>query len=132
MTLLDPKYRFQLGNPDKDPLSGTIPSKEDLESALGTFILSASGWRKVFAADGDEESTTEEIAPADRYLVAGIALAYEPEALIGKNIVIVANLKPAKLRGVVSQGMLLAATDSDGKPVILTTDAPVAPGLRVK
>ncbi len=76
MTVLDPKYRFQLGNPDEDPLSGTIPSKEDLESALGTFILSASGWRKVFATDGDEESTTEEIAPADRYLVAGIALVF--------------------------------------------------------
>jgi len=45
---------------------------------------------------------------------------------------VVANLKPAKLRGIVSQGMLLAATDGDGRPVILTTDTPVAPGLRVK
>jgi methionyl-tRNA synthetase len=67
-----------------------------------------------------------------RQIVAGIAMAYEPEALVGKNIVVVTNLKPAKLRGVVSQGMLLAATGEDGKPVIVTTEKPVAPGLRVK
>jgi len=67
-----------------------------------------------------------------RQIVAGIATAYDPETLIGKNIVVVANLKPAKLRGIVSQGMLLAATGEDGQPVIVTTDTPVAPGLRVK
>jgi methionyl-tRNA synthetase len=67
-----------------------------------------------------------------RQIVAGIALAYEPEYLVGKTVIVVANLKPAKLRGVESQGMLLAATGEDGKPVILTTDSEVVPGLRVK
>lgn len=68
----------------------------------------------------------------ERQVVAGIGKAYDPEYLIGKEIVIVANLKPAKLMGVESQGMLLAATDEDGKPSILTLDREVKQGSRVK
>lgn len=68
----------------------------------------------------------------ERQIVAGIGKAYDPEYLIGKEIVVVANLKPAKLMGVESQGMLLAATDDDGKPSILILDREVKPGARVK
>ncbi len=67
----------------------------------------------------------------ERQIVAGIALAYEPEALVGKRIVVVANLKPAKLRGVASQGMLLAA-DMGGRPVVATFEEDVPPGTRVR
>ena len=66
-----------------------------------------------------------------RQLVAGIALSYEPEQLVGKSIIVVANLKPAKIRGVESQGMLLAA-DLDGKPIVATFDASVPPGTPVR
>jgi methionine--tRNA ligase beta chain len=66
-----------------------------------------------------------------RQIVAGIAEAYEPEQLVGKHIVIVANLKPARIRGVESQGMLLAA-DLDGRPIVATFDEDVAPGTRVR
>jgi methionyl-tRNA synthetase len=66
-----------------------------------------------------------------RQLVAGIAAVYEPEALIGKRIIVVANLKPARLRGVLSEGMLLAA-DLGGKPILATFDEPVEPGTRVR
>lgn len=66
----------------------------------------------------------------ERQIVAGIRAHYEPEALVGKTIVIVANLEPAKLRGVESQGMLLAVRDGD-RVVVLSSDAPVASGLRV-
>jgi len=66
-----------------------------------------------------------------RQLVAGIALSYAPETLIGRRIIVVANLEPARIRGVESQGMLLAA-DLDGKPVIATFDAPVPPGTTVR
>ena len=62
-----------------------------------------------------------------RQIVAGIAEHYQPEDLIGRRVVIVANLKPAKLRGEVSQGMLLAASDSAGRLSIvspLTADFP--------
>jgi len=66
-----------------------------------------------------------------RQLVAGIASEYSPEDLIGRLIVVLVNLKPKVIRGIVSQGMLLAA-DVDGKPVLLTTDKPVPPGSRVR
>jgi methionyl-tRNA synthetase len=66
-----------------------------------------------------------------RQIVAGIAAQYEPEALVGRNIVVVANLKPAKLMGVESNGMVLAGS-LDGKAVLCTFDAAVAPGTKVK
>jgi methionyl-tRNA synthetase len=66
-----------------------------------------------------------------RQLVAGIKRSYRPEELVGKTIIVLANLKPALLRGVESQGMLLAATTEDG-PVVATFERHVAPGSRVK
>jgi methionyl-tRNA synthetase len=71
--------------------------------------------------------------PAPRPLVAGIAKAYRPEELVDTQVVVVANLKPAKLMGNVSQGMVLAATDAEGRPILVRPHAPgVAPGTRVK
>lgn len=68
----------------------------------------------------------------ERQIVAGIAQAYQPEELIGKKIVIIANLEPAKIRGVVSNGMLLAA-DLDGKAVVLQPEKADTPaGSKVK
>jgi methionyl-tRNA synthetase len=67
-----------------------------------------------------------------RTIVAGIADAYEPDALVGKSVVIVANLKPAKLMGVESNGMLLAASADGGRPMLLQIDGEVAPGTRVR
>ena len=66
-----------------------------------------------------------------RTLVAGIAEHYTPESLIGRQIIVVANLKPAKLMGVLSQGMLLAAGDATGSALV-TPDRPVAPGTPLK
>jgi methionyl-tRNA synthetase len=67
-----------------------------------------------------------------RQLVAGIAEAYEPETLVGKTIIMVANLKPARLRGVESQGMLLAATPEGGQPILATFETDVSPGTKVR
>jgi methionyl-tRNA synthetase len=66
-----------------------------------------------------------------RQLVAGIAKVYEPSSLVGKTIVVVANLNPARIRGVESRGMLLAADGGDG-PVVATFESPVPPGTRVR
>ncbi len=68
-------------------------------------------------------STGEE----SRTLVAGVAQYYTPEELVGRKIIIVANLKPAKIRGIVSQGMILAATDADRRPYIpvIPEDTPI-------
>jgi methionyl-tRNA synthetase len=66
-----------------------------------------------------------------RQIVAGIGKRYEPESLVGKTIVIVANLKPAKLMGIESQGMVLAAGDSEVRG-LATFLEDVEPGIKVK
>ncbi|MGH9173153.1 MAG: methionine--tRNA ligase subunit beta, partial [Vicinamibacterales bacterium] len=66
-----------------------------------------------------------------RTIVAGIAEAYEPEALVGKTVVIVANLKPATLMGIESNGMVLAASPDGGMPIVIDAE-PAAPGTRVR
>ena len=74
-------------------------------------------------------------APEERTIVAGIALHYNPEALIGQRVLIVANLKPAKLMGILSHGMILAAkelqADGSEKLVLTTVAGPIASGSRV-
>ena len=72
-----------------------------------------------------------DLGEEERQLVAGIAKFYQPEDLIGKEIVVVANLEPKILRGVESQGMLLAA-DVEGKPVLLKPDQEVPPGTKIR
>ncbi len=67
-----------------------------------------------------------------RQLVAGIRAHYEPETLIGKQVVVVTNLAPATLRGVESQGMLLAASDAEGRLAFVTPEKPVAAGATVQ
>lgn len=71
------------------------------------------------------------IGNEERTIVSGIAQHYEPENLIGKNVIVIANLKPAKLRGIESRGMVLAASDGEGNLVL--ADAPgIASGSKVK
>ena len=72
-----------------------------------------------------------DIGDETRQLVAGLRGHYEADDLVGRQIVIVANLEPAKLRGVESQGMLLAASDAD-RVVILQPAEPVTPGSSVR
>ena len=69
-------------------------------------------------------------APEERTIVAGIAEFYQPEALVGKKVIIVANLKPAKLKGILSQGMVLAAKSGD-RLVLSTVDGDIPPGSKV-
>ncbi len=74
---------------------------------------------------------TIDLGDETRSLVAGIAETYSPEDLVGKQIVIVANLQPAVIRGVVSEGMLLAA-EVEGKAILLTPDREVPNGSIVR
>jgi methionyl-tRNA synthetase len=73
-----------------------------------------------------------DLGAEQRTIVAGIAEAYEPETLVGRAIVIVANLEPARLMGVESNGMVLAASGDDGRPLLLSVDGEAKPGDRVK
>ncbi|MBV8707667.1 MAG: methionine--tRNA ligase subunit beta [Acidobacteriaceae bacterium] len=70
--------------------------------------------------------------PEPRTIVAGIALAYKPEQLIGRKVVIVANLAPRKLRGLTSQGMIVAASLEGGSPVLAGFHEGVPVGARLK
>ncbi|MCL4456741.1 MAG: methionine--tRNA ligase [Nitrospirae bacterium] len=92
---------------------------------------------KIVAAEKVEKSEKllklkVDIGTEERQIVAGIAKAYTPDDLTGKKIVVVTNLKPAKLMGIESHGMLLAATDEEGNMSILALDREVKQGARVK
>ena len=74
---------------------------------------------------------TLDVGGERRTVVAGIRKSYAPEQLVGRQVVVVANLQPAKLMGIESQGMVLAAS-IDGKPVLLNPDKQVPSGTQVK
>jgi methionyl-tRNA synthetase len=74
-----------------------------------------------------------DLGSEQRQILAGIAQQFEPDDLVGKTVVVVANLAPRKMRGLESQGMILAASTPDGPPLgLVTVDANVAPGSVVK
>jgi methionyl-tRNA synthetase len=73
-----------------------------------------------------------DVGTEQRTIVAGIAEAYQPDQLVGRTIVIVANLKPAKLMGIESNGMVLAASTEGGAPNLLSVDPSMPPGTRVR
>ncbi len=66
-----------------------------------------------------------------RQIVSGLRPYYTAEEMVGKKVVVVANLKPAKLAGVLSEGMLLCAEDAEGKPVLLTAEKDVPNGVSI-
>lgn len=68
----------------------------------------------------------------ERQIVAGVKKHYTPEQIVGKQIVVVTNLESATLRGVQSDGMLLAASDDEGNLALLTPDKTIAAGSQVK
>ena len=71
------------------------------------------------------------VGEENRQIVAGIAEHYSPEELVGKKIVVVANLKPAVIRGVESNGMLLAVSTKDSVILVTPEDTDVPSGLRI-
>jgi len=68
----------------------------------------------------------------ERQLVAGIAEFYSPEELVGKQIIVIANLEPKVVRGLESQGMLLAAEDSNGRVILLSPEKAIEEGSRIR
>jgi methionyl-tRNA synthetase len=99
--------------------------KIDLRVARVTAAERVAGSKKLVKLSID-------VGTEQRTVVAGIAEAYEAEALVGRHVAIVANLKPAKLMGIESNGMVLAASPDGGKPILVAFDAPPAPGTRVR
>jgi methionyl-tRNA synthetase len=92
---------------------------------------------KVTAAERVEKTDkllkmTLDVGGKPRQVVSGIAEHYSPEDMIGRNVILVANLKPVKLRGILSEGMILAASDDSGKLVLATVSEDIAGGARVR
>ena len=99
-------------------------ARVDLRAAVVTAAERIAGSKRLLKLQVDLGTET-------RQIVSGIAEAYAPEALVGKTVALVCNLKPAKLMGVESNGMVLAAS-LDGKAVLCVFDGPVAPGTKIK
>jgi methionine--tRNA ligase beta chain len=85
------------------------------------------------AVEGSEKlvKLQVDIGTEKRQILAGIAKMYPPEQLVGRQIIIVANLEPRVLMGLESQGMLLAASGEEG-PVLLKPDSEVPPGTEIR
>ena len=115
----------------------SAPDAVDTRISIDDFMKVELRTAKVLTAERVEKSRkllklTVDVGTEHRTLVAGIAEAYEPEALIGKTVVIVFNLMPAKLMGIESNGMVLAASPEGGKPAVVSFDVPPEPGTRVR
>ena len=113
------------------PEPGTASDRISIDAFMNVELRTA----KVIAAEAVPKSKKliklhVDLGTEQRTILAGIAEAYQPESLVGRTIVIVANLKPAKLMGIESNGMVLAASPEGGKPVLVTVEA--EPGWRVR
>ncbi len=116
---------------------GTQGSQTPERISIDDFMRIELRVAKVLAAERVPKSKkllklTVDVGAEQRTIVAGLAEAYEPDALVGKTVAVVFNLMPAKLMGVESNGMVLAASPEGGKPEIVTFEAAPAPGTRVR
>lgn len=131
----------RLGSKKKEEAKVTEPVQEapkpedlvnyDYFSKLKIRIAEVLAAEKVEGADKLLKLKVD-LGDEQREIVAGIATNYAPESLIGRKIVLLANLEPAKIRGIVSNGMLLAADGPGGGAVLLQPDSDVAPGTKVR
>jgi methionyl-tRNA synthetase len=115
----------------------TTPPAEDQRISIDDFMKVELRTAKVLEAEAVPKSKKllklkVDVGTEQRTVLAGIAEAYQPEQLVGKTIAVVFNLKPAKLMGIESNGMVLAASPEGGKPTLITFDETVEPGWRVR
>jgi len=115
---------------EKDVLEDNLISIEDF-AKIDLRVAKVIACEKMKKAD-KLLILTLQVGDEERTVVSGIAKAYEPEQLIGKKVVLVANLKPVKLRGVLSQGMILAASDVKDNDIEVLTIERIDSGNRIK
>jgi methionyl-tRNA synthetase len=119
------------------PPAQTAAPVDDGRISIDDFMRVELRVAKVLEAEAVPKSKkllklTIDVGTERRTIVAGIAEAYAPDQLVGRTVVIVANLKPAKLMGVESNGMVLAASPDGGLPSLVQVDPSIAPGARVR
>ena len=117
------------GSPGQPPAAALLSIDEFQRLALRAGVVTAAEDHP--NADRLLVLTVDVGEGAPRRLVAGIKGSYQAADLVGKHVVVVANMKPATLRGVESQGMVLAASDG-GSIVLVTPERPIRAGSTVK
>jgi methionyl-tRNA synthetase len=123
--------------PAAAPAAAEKPAETSNEITIDDFLKVELRVADIVAAekvpDADKLLKLQlKIGEEDRQIVSGIATAYTPEELVGRQIVVVYNLKPRKMRGVESKGMLLAATDAEGNAILLQPDKKADSGSTVR
>ncbi len=124
--------------PPPPPVPVAAPAASDTDRiTIDDFMKIDMRVAKVLAAEKVPNSRklmklSIDVGTEQRTLVAGIAEAYEPEQLVGRTVGVVFNLKPAKLMGIESNGMILAASPEGGKPTLVSFDGDVPPGSRIR
>jgi methionyl-tRNA synthetase len=123
--------------PAAPPVVAGAAPVEDARLSIDDFMKVELRVAKVLEAEAVPKSKKlikmrVDVGTEQRTIVAGIAEAYQPDQLVGRTIVIVANLKPAKLMGIESNGMVLAASVDGGAPTLVSVDPSMPPGARVR
>ena len=122
---------------EEKPISAGVIPAVDTRISIDEFMKVELRVAKVLEAEAVPKSKKllklrVDTGTDQRTIVAGIAEAYQPEQLVGRTVVIVANLQPAKLMGVESHGMVLAASPEGGTPTLIGLDETISPGTRVR
>jgi methionyl-tRNA synthetase len=131
---LFPRVEFSLEEATPMAPAGTDATGEITIEEFRRLDLRVAEIREARAVRGSKKLVELKVATGseERTIVAGILLDYPPADLVGKQIVIVANLKPTQLMGVESRGMLLAVNEPGGRIILVTPEKPAAPGSQVK
>ena len=119
---------------DKKPEQPVVEKKPEIEFEDFSKVQLRIGL--VTACEKVEKSKkllklTVKLGDEVRTVVSGIALAYSPEQMIGKKLAMVTNLTPVKLCGILSEGMIICAEDSEGKLAFLTPEKDIADGSQI-
>jgi methionyl-tRNA synthetase len=121
---------------DKLPTEELVAEK-DPEISFDEFTKTKLKVARIIKAEKIKKSNKllklqVEVGKQTKQIIAGIAQSYKPEALINKKVVVVSNLQPAKLFGELSEGMVLALEDSDGKLIVLEVNENISSGSEVR
>ncbi|MDP2727832.1 MAG: methionine--tRNA ligase subunit beta [Dehalococcoidia bacterium] len=138
-----PYTKVLMPSPGAIPVVFTVVKHQEIAERTPAFMISIEDFARLDLRIGEVVSARPvvgakrllqlevDLGEERRTLVAGVAEHRSPEELVGRQIVVVANLEPAIIRGITSQGMLLAAQSPDGTLALLTVDQPLPNGAKV-
>ena len=137
LTRVDPKQVERMIEQSKESTPVTAPAEEDDYISIDDFMkvdLRIAKIEKAEPVEGADKllALTLDVGDSTRQVFAGIKAAYEPESLVGRHVVVVANLAPRKMRFGVSEGMVLASGPGGKDIFLLSPDEGATPGMRVK